>query len=128
MSKNASLTPQQAADLLARTANDGGQPGTDAAFGHGIVNLGTAMNSSNLNYVDTAVSSHFFDAETGQMEFVVQNRSGRTISGLSLNVSTGANTSTNRCQAWRRVKPTWRNCPSTKPLCRIWAACRSRRS
>jgi hypothetical protein len=94
MSKNSSLTPQQAADLLARTANDGGQPGTDAAFGHGIVNLGTAMNSSNLNYVDTAVSSHFFDVETGQMEFVVQNRSGRTMSGLSLNVSTGANTST----------------------------------
>jgi hypothetical protein len=89
MSQNPSLTPQQAAELLERTANDGGQPGADAAFGHGIVNLATAMNSGNPSYVDTAVSSHFFDADNGQMLFVVQNRSGRTVSGMSLNVSTG---------------------------------------
>ena len=89
MSQNLALTPQQAADLLARTANDGGQPGTDAAFGHGIVNLATAFNSSNLNYVDTAVSSHHFDASSGQMQFVVQNRSGRAVTGMSLNVSAG---------------------------------------
>ena len=89
MSQNPSLTPQQAADILARTANDAGSPGADAAFGHGIVNLATALNSSNLSYVDTAVSSHFFNADTGQMEFVVQNRSGRAVSGMSLNVSAG---------------------------------------
>jgi hypothetical protein len=89
ISQNPSLTPQQAADLLARTANDGGQPGADAAFGHGIINLATALNSSNPTYVDTAVSSHYFDAANGQMQFVVQNRSGRTVSGLSLNVTAG---------------------------------------
>jgi hypothetical protein len=89
MSHNPSLTPQQAADLLARTANDGGAPGTDAAFGHGILNVGTALNSSNLSYVDTAVSSHFFNAEAGQMQFVIQNRSGRAVSGMSLSVSSG---------------------------------------
>lgn len=90
ISQNPNLTPQQAADLLARTANDGGQPGADPAFGHGIVNLATAMNSSNPGYVDTAVSSHYFDAANSQMDFVVQNRSGRTVSGLALNVTAGA--------------------------------------
>ena len=94
MSQNPSLTPQQAAELLVRTANDGGQPGADASFGNGIVNLATAMNSGNVTYVDTAVSSHYFDSATGQMQFVVQNRSGRTVTGMSLNVSVGTTTST----------------------------------
>ena len=90
MSRNPNLTPQQAAELLGRTANDGGAPGADAAFGRGIVNLATAFNSSNPGYVDTAVSSHHYDPESGQMQFVVQNRSGRTVSGMSLHVSTGS--------------------------------------
>jgi hypothetical protein len=89
MSQSPSLTPAQAADLLARTANDSGQPGADAAFGRGILNLATAMNSANLGYIDTAVSSHFYNASTGQMEFVVQNRSGRSVSGMTLAVSNG---------------------------------------
>jgi hypothetical protein len=89
MSQNPNLSPQQAADLLARTANDGGAPGADPAFGHGILNLATALNSGNLSYVDTAISSHYFDAESGQMQLVVQNRSGRAVSGMSLDVSLG---------------------------------------
>jgi subtilisin family serine protease len=89
MSQNPGLTAQQASDLLARTANDAGSPGADAAFGHGIVNLATALNSNNLSYVDTAVSSHYFDPSAGQMQFTVQNRSGRAVSGMSLNVSAG---------------------------------------
>ena len=92
MSQNPALTPRQAADLLARTANDGGAPGPDAAFGHGIVNLATALNRSNPAYIDTAVSSHHFDATTGEMQFVIQNRSGRTVSGMSLAITTGTTT------------------------------------
>jgi hypothetical protein len=92
LSQNPSLTPQQAAELLDRTANDAGAPGTDPAFGHGIVNLATALNSSNLNYVDTAVSSHYYDTANNQMDFVVQNRSGRAISGMTLNVTVGTTT------------------------------------
>ena len=94
MSRNPGTTPQQAAELLARTANDAGQPGADAAFGRGIVNLGTAMNTNNPSYVDTAVASHYFDSEADQMQFVVQNRSGRTMSGLTLDVAVGNSTST----------------------------------
>jgi hypothetical protein len=93
MSQNASLTAQQAADLLMRTASDGGAPGVDPAFGRGILNLGWAMNSSNPGYVDTAVSTHYYDAANNQMQFVVQNRSALTVSGLTLTVS-GASTST----------------------------------
>lgn len=94
ISRNPSLTPAQAADLLARTANDAGQPGVDPAFGRGIANLGTAMNSGNPAYVDTAIASHFYDPDQEQMQFVVQNRSGRTISGMSLALTAGTSTTT----------------------------------
>jgi subtilisin family serine protease len=94
MSQNPNLTPQQAAALLVATANDTGAPGADSAFGHGIVNLATAMNRGNPAYVDTAVASHYYDAQNNQMQFVVQNRSGRTVSGMSLAVTTGTTTTT----------------------------------
>jgi hypothetical protein len=94
LSQNPNLSPQQAAAILVQTANDAGVPGADAAYGRGILNLGTAMNRDNAAYVDTAVSSHSYDAASGQMQFVVQNRSGRTLSGLSLAITTGTVTST----------------------------------
>lgn len=94
MSQNPSLTPQQAAQVLVQSANDGGTPGADPAYGNGILNLGWAMNRSNPAYVDTAVSSHSYDPANNQMQFVVQNRSGRPVSGMSLNVTTGATTTT----------------------------------
>lgn len=94
MSKNPSLTPQLAAELLTRTASDAGAPGADPAFGRGILNLGTAMNSGNPSYVDTAVASHYYDAEHNQMQLVVQNRSGRTVSGMSLNIGVGTTATT----------------------------------
>lgn len=87
MSQNPNLTPQLAVDLLTSTASDAGAPGADPAYGHGIVNLGTAMNSTNASYVDTAVASHYYDAQSNQMDFTVQNRSGRTVSGMSLGIT-----------------------------------------
>lgn len=94
MSQNSTLSPQQAADLLIRTASDGGAPGTDAAYGHGILNLGWAMNVSTPGYVDTAVSTQFYDAANNQMQFVVQNRSAQTVSGMTLSVGTGNSATT----------------------------------
>ncbi len=84
LSLQPSLTPRQAADLLLATANDAGAPGADPAFGHGIVNLATALNRHNPTYVDTAISSQTLDPARGEVVTVVQNRSGRTVSGLSL--------------------------------------------
>jgi len=94
MSANPSLTARQAADILVRTANDTGAPGADPAYGRGTVNLATAMNAGNLSYVDTAVSSHYYDAASNQMQFVVQNRSGRTVSGMALNVTAAGSAQT----------------------------------
>jgi hypothetical protein len=92
LSQFPALTARQAADLLTRTANDGGAPGPDPAYGRGIINLATAMNRANSTYVDTAVSSHSYDPATGRMQVVVQNRSGRTVTGLALDVSAGPTT------------------------------------
>lgn len=90
ISQSPGLSPQDAAQLLMRSASDAGAPGADAAFGAGILNLGWAMNSSTPGYIDTAVSSHYFDAATNQMQFVVQNRSSQAVAGLNLNVTAGA--------------------------------------
>lgn len=89
LSQNSSLTPQQAAAVLTATASDAGAPGSDAAYGNGILNVGWAMNRNTPGYIDTAVSSHYYDAATDQMEFVIQNRSSQAVSGLTLNVGAG---------------------------------------
>jgi hypothetical protein len=89
ISQNPNLTPAQAVTLLAQTANDGGAPGTDPAYGRGIINLGTAMNSGNPSYVDTAISSHHYDSVNQEMQFIVQNRSGRALTGTSLAIAAG---------------------------------------
>ncbi len=94
MSQNPNLTAQQAAQLLTKTASDAGAPGADPAYGNGILNLAWAMNANTPGYVDTAISSHYFDAENNQMDFVVQNRSSQPVSGLTLNVTSGATAST----------------------------------
>ncbi len=87
ISRNPALTPQQAAQLLTRNSSDAGAPGNDPAYGHGILNLGWAMNSSNPGYIDTAVSSHYFDAAANEMNFVVQNRSSQPVTGLRLDAT-----------------------------------------
>jgi hypothetical protein len=94
MSQNPSLTPQQAAQVLIATASDGGAPGADPAFGHGILNLGWAMNRDNPAYVDTAIAGHSYDAAGEQMQFTVQNRSGRAVTGMTLDVTAGGTTRT----------------------------------
>jgi hypothetical protein len=90
LSQNPTLTAAQAAELLRTTANDAGAPGADPSFGSGIVNLSWAMNANNPTYVDTAISSHYFDPASNTMQFVVQNRSGHAVSGLSLIVTANA--------------------------------------
>lgn len=87
MSENPGLTAGQAWAVLQQYTSDGGAPGTDPAYGSGILNLGWAMNRDNPTRVDTAVSSHFYNNQTGQMEFVVQNRSGTGVDGLKLYIT-----------------------------------------
>ena len=90
LSQNSSLTPTTAAQLLVATANDAGAPGSDASYGHGILNVAWALNRNNTAYYDPAIASHHYDATSSQMQFVVQNRSGAAAAGLQLNVATTA--------------------------------------
>jgi hypothetical protein len=87
MSESPGLNASQAWAILQQYTSDGGAPGADNSYGSGILNLGWAMNRNNTARVDTAVSSHYYNNQTGQMEFVVQNRSGTAVSGLTLNIT-----------------------------------------
>lgn len=94
MSVNPGMSAAQAWQTLQQYASDGGAPGPDPDYGNGILNLGWAMNRNDPLRIDTAISSHYYDAATGQMEFVVQNRSGQGVSGMVLSVDAGGVTTT----------------------------------
>ena len=87
MSQVPGITAQQAAALLTTYSADAGAPGRDPAFGYGTVDVGFALNHANPSYTDTSVSSQYFNAAEGRVEFVVQNRSGHAVDGLQLNVN-----------------------------------------
>jgi subtilisin family serine protease len=90
LSENPGMTAVQAVEILQFYSSDGGAPGADPAYGSGILNLGWAMNRNDTTRVDTAVSSHYYNNQTGQMEFVVQNRSGSTVNGMNLYITGSA--------------------------------------
>lgn len=94
MSENPGFTAQQAWEVLQRTANDSGAPGADPSYGNGILNLGWAMNRNNPTYHDSAIASHYYDAASNEMEFVIQNRSGQALGALQLQVSSGSTATT----------------------------------
>jgi hypothetical protein len=96
LSQNPALTPQTAAQRLVATASDAGPPGTDAAYGHGILNVDWAVNRTNPAHFDPAIASHYFDAANNQMQFVVQNRSGASVAGLTLSLTTTGATAPTR--------------------------------
>ena len=94
MSQNPNLTATQAWQVLRQTASDAGPPGADPDFGHGILNLGWAMSASDPTRVDTAISSHYYNAANRQMDFVVQNRGAQPVVGLSLTLNANGATGT----------------------------------
>ena len=93
MSTSPGVNATQAWQVLQQYASDGGAPGPDADYGNGVLNLGWAMARNDPTRIDTAISSNYYDSATGQMEFVVQNRSGQSVSGLVLNIDAGGTTS-----------------------------------
>jgi hypothetical protein len=73
---------------------DAGAPGDDPYYGHGMLNLGWAMNRNDVTRVDTAVASHYYDAANREMDFIVQNRSALAVSGLTLAIDAAGTAST----------------------------------
>lgn len=95
LSKNPSLTPHAAGQLLRQTANDAGAPGPDADYGSGVLNVDWAMNRQAVGRYDPAIASHYYDAANNRMQFVVQNRSSGAVSGLALSLATTGGPATN---------------------------------
>ena len=93
MSLNPNLTAQQAASLLTTYSADAGAPGHDPDFGFGTVDIGYALNFANPDYIDTSISGQYFDAAAGSVEFVVQNRSGQAVSGMTLRINAAGTSS-----------------------------------
>lgn len=87
MSANPGTTAYDAWKILQQYSSDGGPPGADPDYGHGVINLGWAMARNDSSRLDTAISSHYYDANAGMMDIVVQNRSGQAVGGMNLNVS-----------------------------------------
>ena len=94
MSANPGMSATQAAQVLEQYASDGGAPGQDPDYGNGILNLGWAMGRNDPLRTDTAISSNYYDSATGQMEFLVQNRSGIGVGGMVLSVDANGTTTT----------------------------------
>lgn len=86
LSQSPGLTAAQAVDLLQTYSDDGGAAGLDPNYGNGTVDLGWILSRSDPARVDTAVSSHHYDADTATLEVIVQNRGARPATGLTLNI------------------------------------------
>lgn len=90
MSTSPGLNANEAWQVLAQTVSDAGAPGADPNYGAGILNLGWAMARNDPTRMDTAVASHHYNAGTGHMEIIVQNRSAQGVAGLKLDVDSTA--------------------------------------
>jgi len=95
MSVSPGLSATQAWGILQQHVSDGGAPGADADYGAGILNVGWAMDRNNVARVDTAIAGEYYDATTGTMNVVVQNRGAQSVGGLQLSVNIGGVSSTN---------------------------------
>jgi hypothetical protein len=84
LSVNPGMTAQETWTVLSTHADDAGAPGRDNDYGAGGIDLGWAMESGDPTRVDTAVSSHHYNAREGAVEVVVQNRGATGMSGMTL--------------------------------------------
>ncbi|RYD17131.1 MAG: hypothetical protein EOP88_28195, partial [Verrucomicrobiaceae bacterium] len=86
------LTARQATDLLFEYLNDGGESGTDAAFGAGMPDIGRVMNRNTRGIYDAAVASQRIVPASstnpyGQVEILIQNRGTETLINTAVNIS-----------------------------------------
>ena len=96
MSQNPGMTAADARDLLFAYANEAGQPGPDAAFGNGLLQIGRVMERNQPGIFDVAVASQTFASSAAafggadaKYDVVVQNRGTEPLYDTQLNVTTG---------------------------------------
>lgn len=78
------ITATRAWEILQQTTSDGGPAGPDPDYGAGTVNLAWAQHLNDPKWYDTAISSHYVNPLTGNLDVVVQNRGGTGVNGLKL--------------------------------------------
>lgn len=89
------LTPSAAAAIVLQNADESGAPGTDPAYGYGILNLGRLRDRRTTGLHDLAVASHWIDATASYapgsipVQVTIQNRGTVLESYAILNVSDG---------------------------------------
>lgn len=86
-----------AAQLVLSSLNEAGAPGSDPAFGGGILDMGRIMNSNVAGIYDAAVASHFFlpgeEGDPFSRVFVtVQNRGTEPLNNIQLDITVGDDT------------------------------------
>lgn len=89
---SARLTARQAADLLFDYLNDGGEAGSDTAFGAGMPDLGRVLNRGTPGIYDAAVASQRIVSASstnpyGQVEILIQNRGTETLINTAVSIS-----------------------------------------
>ncbi len=92
MSNNPGLSPQAAANLLIKYADDAGAPGPDPMYGAGILDLGRVMNRNTPNLNDAAVADIYYSPTYGPggapaIAVTVQNRGTTALANLQLDVT-----------------------------------------
>ncbi len=94
MSQTPGLTAAQAVTILQTYSADGGAAGADPDYGRGTLDLGWALTRADTTRTDTAVSGHHYSNDTASLEVILQNRSARTATQLTLTVDLNGRIST----------------------------------
>lgn len=86
------LSAREAADLLFEYLNDGGESGTDTAFGAGMPDIGRVLNRNTRGIYDAAVASQRIVPPSntnpyGQVEILIQNRGTETLINTAVSIS-----------------------------------------
>lgn len=86
------VSAQQAVQTLVYHANEGGVEGVDSYYGHGLVDLGRALQGNKPGVTDVAVASQ--TVSNGKLFTVLENRGTDTVYQPVLDVTIGGNIST----------------------------------
>lgn len=87
------VSAQVATQILIEHANEAGAPGTDPEFGHGIVNLGRALQRDTPGIVDLAVASQTYlnpdpaNRNSGGLQVSIENRGTEPVFQSSVDIS-----------------------------------------